>query len=163
MIHFILSKKSYIWFTVFILMNGLYHLKACFNMSCSLWHVYCYISTDCRSSPLWPETSACPIFLLLEWILLFMRSHWSCRFWCPSCLSCSLAERHTEVSQQVPWGWWGLVETLGTLTTKTMGSLALLLNARRIASTACWCVTPCRLAPSTDNSSYPACKYRKRF
>lgn len=39
-----------------------------------------------------------------------------------------------------------------------MGSLALLLNARRITSTACWCVTPPRLSPSTDSSSYPACK-----
>lgn len=55
--------------------------------------------------------------------------------------------------------WRGLFTgTFGTLTTNTMGSLSLLLNARRITSTACWCVTPPRLSPSTDSSSYPACK-----
>lgn len=38
-----------------------------------------------------------------------------------------------------------------------MGSLALLLKAFLMASTACWCVTPCSDSPSIDTSSNPAC------
>lgn len=45
---------------------------------------------------------------------------------------------------------------LGTLTMRTMGSLALLLKAFLMMSTACWCVTPCRDTPSTDTNSNPA-------
>lgn len=42
-------------------------------------------------------------------------------FWCPSCLSCGLAVRHTEVSQQVSWGWWGWYGPWGPWPQKPLG------------------------------------------
>lgn len=65
------------------------------------------------------------------------------------CLSLDIFSKSTKASQSFQ-------RSLGTLTTNSMGSLALLLKAFRIMSTACWWVTPCSETASTDTNSNPA-------